>query len=98
MRSLIIAHSGGSPFFYPLLKNLLRDFFYSLNDPAQLWPAGPSVRADCSRARISARGNNLNPLDSAQRGRFRGARLYTRRLHPLVLPLSFLTISTSSFV
>jgi hypothetical protein len=39
-----------------------QDFFYSLNDPAELWAAGPSAQADCSRARISARGNVFNPL------------------------------------
>jgi hypothetical protein len=32
------------------------------NDPAELRPFGPSARADCSRARISARGNDFNPL------------------------------------
>jgi len=32
------------------------------NDPAELWAGGLSVRADCSRARISARGNTLHPL------------------------------------
>jgi len=40
-------------------------YFTASNDPAELWAEGPSVRADCSRARISARGNGLNPLDSA---------------------------------
>ncbi len=37
-------------------------FFLSANDPTELWAVGPSARADCSRARISARGNDFNPL------------------------------------
>jgi len=32
------------------------------NEPADLGPAGPSARADCSRARISAQGNHFHPL------------------------------------
>ena len=35
------------------------------NVPAELWAKGPSAPADCSRARISARGNDFNPLSSA---------------------------------
>ncbi|OGQ08669.1 MAG: hypothetical protein A2026_06480 [Deltaproteobacteria bacterium RBG_19FT_COMBO_46_12] len=30
-------------FFYISPKNLLRDFFYRLNDPAELWAGGPSA-------------------------------------------------------
>ena len=32
------------------------------NGPAELGAEGPSVRLDCSRVRISARGNSLHPL------------------------------------
>jgi hypothetical protein len=40
----------------------LSHIFLRHNDPAELRPFGPSARADCSRARISARGNDFNPL------------------------------------
>ena len=41
---------------------MIKVFIVWGNDPAELWAGGPSVRSDCSRARISARGNSLHPL------------------------------------
>jgi hypothetical protein len=53
----------------------------SVSCPAHTGPLscgleGPSARAGCSRARISARANVFNPLDSAQRTRSRSAQRF----------------------
>jgi hypothetical protein len=40
-------------------------FILRVTDAAELLPAGQSVRADCSRARVSARGNDFNPRGSS---------------------------------
>ena len=37
-------------------------FGHCLTTRAELWPEGPSARADCSRARISAGENDFHPL------------------------------------
>jgi hypothetical protein len=49
----------------PRFAYFVMGYILSPNDPAELWAGGPSVRADCYRARISARGNDSDTLKAS---------------------------------